>query len=574
MALSNALFAGLSGLDVNQTKLTVVGNNIANVNTVAFKTTRTIVKPQFYITDSGGSQPEDEFGGANPSQRGLGAVVGAIEKDFTNGTIESTGRATDMAIDGDGFFIVKSNEQKYTRDGTFSLNPNNQLVTSGGDFVQGYAVDSQYNIVQGALTNITIPLGTATTAQPTSNATFEGNLNGAGNVASGASILTTQLLTTLGGAAAPAAATLLTQVAATAANATPLFNLGDSFSFQGLKGGRDLPAASFTVAAGSTLGDLMVFFQQSLGINTTVPDDGDPTTPVPGAAVESDATDPNSARLVITGNLGLENELSLPAGAFSTPAGTAPFIFGEGTNAAGIASSPSGESVHTSFIAYDSLGTPIDIGVTMVLEGTSNAGTTWRFFVESASNTDGDVISGMGTLEFDNLGRLRDNSGTQILVNRNGTGAATPMVINLDFSQMTSLTNNRSELVMTGQDGSYIGRLSSFSIGADGVITGSFTNGVTRTLGQLAMATFANNQGLVDRGGNMYVEGPNSGPVVIGIPGQLGAGKIVAGALELSNVDLSEEFINLIIASTGFSASSRVISTSDQLLTELLNTTR
>src|SRR3954463_8644815 len=100
MALTSALFTGLSGLNVNQTKLNVVGNNIANANTVAFKASRALFKSQFYVTDQSGSPPSDDFGGENPSQRGLGAVVAAIQKDFSPGSIEPTGKSTDLAIDG------------------------------------------------------------------------------------------------------------------------------------------------------------------------------------------------------------------------------------------------------------------------------------------------------------------------------------------------------------------------------------------------------------------------------------------------------------------------------------------
>src|SRR5215212_6386160 len=127
MALTSALFTGLSGLNVNQTKLQVVGNNIANVNTVAFKSSRALFKPQFYVTEGSGSSPDDNFGGTNPNQRGLGAQIASIEKDFTQGSVETTGKDTDMAIDGDGFFVVQGTEQKFTRDGSFSLNSANQL---------------------------------------------------------------------------------------------------------------------------------------------------------------------------------------------------------------------------------------------------------------------------------------------------------------------------------------------------------------------------------------------------------------------------------------------------------------
>src|SRR3954467_6253819 len=141
MALTSTLFTGLSGLDVNQTRMNVVGNNIANVNTIAFKSSRALFKPQFYVTDNGGSPPSSDFGGTNPSQRGLGAQIESIDKDFTTGAIAPTGKNTDMAIDGDGFFVVQGTSQRFTRDGAFSLNSAHQLVTNNGDFVQGYQVD-------------------------------------------------------------------------------------------------------------------------------------------------------------------------------------------------------------------------------------------------------------------------------------------------------------------------------------------------------------------------------------------------------------------------------------------------
>jgi flagellar hook protein FlgE len=124
---------------------------------------------------------------------------------------------------------------------------------------------------------------------------------------------------------------------------------------------------------------------------------------------------------------------------------------------------------------------------------------------------------------------------------------------------------------MSSQDGIQIGTLSSFSVGGDGTITGSYDNGQTKTLGQVALATFNNPNGLNNEGGNNYAAGAASGVAVIGAPTRLGSGSIEAGSLEQSNVDLSTEFTNMITASTGFSASSRVISTAEQMLTDLLN---
>ena len=573
MALTSTLFTGLSGLDVNQTRLNVVGNNIANVNTVAFKSSRVLFKPQFYVTDSGGAPPDADFGGTNPSQRGLGAVVASIEKNFSTGALEPTGRSTDMAIDGDGFFIVQGDSQRYTRDGSFSLNSANDLVTATGEFVQGFGVDADGNVAPGRLGNINIPLGTNTVARPTTEAQMEGNLNASGPVASGASILTSQLLTTVGGLARPDGTTLLTNLASSTAPAAPLMAAGDVFTLQGQRGGRTQPAGTFTVTAASTVSDLLSFYQQGMGIHA-LPDDGNPATPLAGGAIEADAVDPVGARLVITGNMGTANALSMAGDAFVNQSGNAPFAFADGANAAGIASNPAGESIHTSMVVYDSLGTPLTVDVTAVLESKSDAGNTWRFFANTGDDTDAALAVGTGTMTFDSDGRLIDSTGTGLTIDRANTGAATPLAVNLDFSAMTSLTSRNSELLMTTQDGSAIGTLNAFSVGDDGTITGSFTNGLTRTLGQVAMAMFSNPAGLVDEGGNQFSAGANSGSAVVTSPLALGAGSVRSGALELSNVDLSEEFINLIISSTGFSASSRVITTSDQLLTELLNSAR
>lgn len=570
MALTSTLFTGLSGLDVNQTRLNVVGNNIANVNTVAFKSSRALFKPQFYVTDQAGSAPSADFGGTNPSQRGLGAVVAVIQKDFTPGAIEPTGRPTDMAIDGNGFFVVQGPDgQRFTRDGSFVLNSSNQLVTTAGSFVQGYSADSTGKIVPGQLQNITIPLGTSTLAEATKNASMQGNLNASGAVTSGSSILTSEDLTTISTATAPDATTLLTDLADATAPGTPLMNAGDTFTLKGVKGSRTLPGQTFTVSPTSTVGDLMTFYNQGLGIDTSAPT-GAGIAPA-GATIETDPSNATAAKLTITGNTGADNALALASGAFINQNGTSPVTFADGTDAAGIKSDPSGESIHTSFVAYDSLGTPLSVDVTAVLESKANTGNTWRFFATSPDNKQNGSVLGNGTLTFDADGNLKATTGDTISIDRSGTGANSPMSVKMDFSAMTQLTDRNSSLVMTKQDGSALGTLSSFSIGADGLVTGAYTNGLTRTLSQVSMATFSNPQGLDDKGGNVFASSSDSGIPLITTPLALGAGAIRSGSLELSNVDISKEFTNLIIASTGFSASSKVITTSDQLIQELLN---
>ncbi|CAN5424456.1 N/A [soil metagenome] len=574
MALTSTLYTGLSGLDVNQTRLNVVGNNIANANTTGFKSSRSLFQSQFYVTDISGSAPTSEFGGTNPSQRGLGATVATIEKDFTTGSIEGTGKPSDLAIDGEGFFVVQGVDQKFTRDGSFSLNSNNQLVTTGGDFVQGYGVDADNNVVPGVLQNIAVPLGQLTQAKATENVAMAGNLNANGTTASGASILNSQALSLKTGAVSSTldGTTLLTDLASATTPATALFNSGDAMSLAGKQDGRTLPTSTFTVSPTSTVDDLLGFFNQGLGIDTTVAG-----TPTPGATIESIA---GQTKLVVTGNGGTANALSLSGAAFLNGTGVTPLSFTDGQNSAGVVSSPTGESIHTSFVAYDSLGTPVTVDVTATLESKNDTGNVWRFIANSGDDTDINVVPssginlGNGTLTFDSDGKLKSSTGTTLSIDRTNTGSGTPITLKLDFSATTSLTSTHSTLVTTQQDGSPIGTLTSYSIGSDGTVTGAFSNGLTKSLAQVAIALFNNPNGLQDNGGNDYTVGSNSGLPIITSASQLGSGQIRSGSLELSNVDLSKEFINLIIASTGFSASSRVITTSDQLISELLNSAR
>ena len=571
MALTSALFTGLSGLDVNQTSLNVVGNNIANANTTAFKSSRALFSPQFYVTDAAGTPPTSASGGSNPSEHGLGASVSTIQQDFTPGAIQSTGVSTDMAIDGSGFFVIKNNgQQQYTRDGAFTLNPNNELVTASGAFVQGFAADANGAIVPGQLTNITIPLGTNSASTPTTSVTMKGNLNASGTPAAGASILLSESLTTIGGGAAPTAATPLTNIANTSNNATPLFNVGDTLTLAGTKGGRALKASTLTITAATTLGDLTNFEQGGLGIDTSVP--ANPALPTPGVTLQADATNPNAVEINVTGNEGNDNALEITGSGFVNQTGVSPLAYADGTNSAGVASKPSGESVHTNMTVYDSLGNPVSVDVTAVLESTATTGNTWRFFATSPDNlagASGSVLSN-GTLTFDSSGNLKASTGTSINIDRAGTGARSPLSFNLNFSALSELSSTTSNLVMSTQDGMPPGTLSSFAVGNNGTVTGAYSNGMTRTLGQVALASFANPDGLNNLGGNLYTQGSDSGVAGISSPGQLGTGIIRSGSLELSNVDLSKEFTNLIIASTGFSASSKVISTSQQLIQNLL----
>ena len=576
MGITSSLQTGLSGLSTSQSQIDVVGNNIANVNTIGFKSSRLDFKTQFLENFSFGSAPSANLGGTNPLQIGLGATAGAITRDFGDGSLQVTGVNTNLAIQGQGMFVLKDGPQQvYTRDGTFQLNGLNQLVSGTGQVVQGFGVDPSFNIVPGVLGDLNIPIGSLTVAQATQNANMTGNLHTGGSVPSTVSNITLgqplYLSDGSGGVDAtnpPTGATLLTDV--TDASGTSLFQAGDVISFTGNKGTRSLKSQSLTVGAGTTLADFESFMNGTLGINTTAGANG-ALAAVPGVTVPATG---NTATLTISGNPGSQNDIALSNSSLSITRGaatTAPFTWTKNGTA-------DGESVYTSMTVYDSIGTPINVNVVATLMDKSTTGSDWRFYADSPDGTATGAATqtsvGTGTLSFDTSGHLLATNTPTVTIDRTNSGAVPSLSFALDFSHMTALSGTNSQMASTFQDGSPPGTLTTFSIGNDGTISGSFSNGLSRTVGQVALATFRNVEGLIDRGSNAFIEGPNSGTAIISAPTQFSAGRVVSGSVELSNVDLSGEFVQLIAASTAFSASSRVITSSNQLLQELLSAAR
>ena len=584
MGITSALITGLSGLSANQSELDVVGNNIANVNTVGFKASTMNFKTQFSETFSSGSAPNGSLGGTNPIQVGLGTQAGATSRNFSDGSLEVTGVSSNLAIQGDGFFILKGQNQVYTRDGTFKLNSQNQLVSSDGSYVQGYGIDSNFNVVPGVLSNLTIPVGSLTVATATQNVTTVGNLDSSGALPTKVSSLTmNQSLYVSDGAGgvtgtAPDATTPLSQLADASGNL--LFASTDTLTFSGSVGSTSTITQSLAVTPTSgppsTLGDLMSFMTGTLGINTSAGANGNLAT-VPGASLVAGPA--GAVNLNINGNPGADNDIVLKSSSLSIVGAsgtTSPFTWNQNSSA-------DGASVRTSAQIYDSLGNAVTADIVASMVSKTSTGTTWNFYATSpdgtATGNATQTLVGNGTLTFNTAGDLINATNTSATINRANTGAVPNLSFNIDFTSVTdqaaksspaSSTSSSSTLAVSLQDGSPKGTLQSYTIDANGLIHGAFSAGPNRVLGQVAMATFRNNQGLIDSGNNTYTEGANSGTAIISAPGQFSAGTITSGALELGNVDLSSEFVKLISASTGFSASSKIITTSNQLLQQLL----
>jgi flagellar hook protein FlgE len=229
------------------------------------------------------------------------------------------------------------------------------------------------------------------------------------------------------------------------------------------------------------------------------------------------------------------------------------------------------------------LGIPLNVRLTTVKEVETSDSRTYRWYATSEDNEPSsgvDTVLGNGTITFDSNGRIISGDTTTVAVDRLITGSESPLEFTLDFSQISGLDvrNNLGQPVstvsMTRQDGFPPGTLTSFIITESGLIRGVFSNGTERPLGQMRMARFANNTGLQQLGDNVFTKGVNSGEPIEGDPGDSGLGALTAGAVELSNTDIGQNLIELILASTQYRGGTRVITAAQQLLDELLSLRR
>ena len=388
-----SLYSGISGLRANQTMMDVVGNNIANVNTAGFKTSNTVFQDTLSQLVQGASAPTGARGGTNPAQIGLGVRVAAITTNFNSGAAQSTGRSSDVMIQGDGFFVERSgNQQLFTRNGALSFDATGRLVGPDGGIVQGWMADAAGAInTNGPVGDLSIPLASTLAPQATTTVNLSGNL----------------------------------------------------------------------------------------------PADGAITSP------------------------------------------------------------------QTSVDVYDAQG----VATTLQASFNRTSNTTWDVTLSDGTTTT------TSALTFGASGA----TPTPTTMTFNG--------ITVDLSQLTGYSG-LSTLAVQSADGSAAGTLQGFAIGSDGVMTGTFSNGLTRPLGQLAVATVTNPAGLSKAGNSAYTASPNSGTVQFGTAGTGSRGALAGGALEMSNVDLAAEFTNLIVAQRGFQANSRIITAGDEILQDLVNIKR
>lgn len=432
--MMRAMYSVISGLRNHQTKMDVIGNNIANVNTYGFKKARVVFKDTLYQTMSTGSAPQGNRGGTNQMAVGLGMMLGSIDTICTPAPSQTTGKNTDLCINGNGYFVVRyGDEILYTRSGAFDFDVEGNFFAGGnGALVMGWVAD------------------------PNNDWTIDTN------------------------------------------------------------------AAYVPINIGS--------------LSTLVPKASD--------------------EMIFAGNLNAATPLSdLTA--------TPPEI---------------NEPVVTSKEVIDSRGNTHTVYFRFFKTAEAAGSTTWGYQISyNDMDFDDTGVDVSGTLEFDSSGRIVDIDGTggtdPISLTIPMNNGAADITLSIDFSR---ITEHKGESTAWAErvNGYPAGELSSISIDANGVITGVFSNGIRVDLAQIALATFQNPAGLTNVGESLYQASSNSGDARVGIPGNGDAGALIPGSLEMSNVDLSEEFVDMITTQRGFQANSRIITASDEMLQELVNLKR
>lgn len=585
MGLTTALNTSLNGLTLNETAIEVIGNNIANAGTNGFKASKVLFQTQLSRTLSVGAAPDGDNQGLNPLQIGLGATTASVSRDFSQGAITTSTSPSDLAIEGAGFFILSGNAAgtAYSRNGNFDLSfqkndsqgngsSRSKLVNSDGLRVQGYGIDDDFNINTNDIGDIEIPLGRADVAQATTLVSIEGSLQtgNAATVATAAAVIDSDVLndaasgndlaTAIAALPGGAADVLLTDVVRTTGDT--LFTDGDTLELTPRKGGADYTVTTFDVTATSTLQDFLDFVEGSQGLfdDATIPDD--PTYGPAGVSITGDG------RIRVVSNIGSSQAVSITGARLLAKNGssTSPvdLNFSETQSA-------NGESAVVTFPVFDTLGEQVIVKMHAVLEERTPSSTTFRYYIESPQDSDDNMFLKSGTFAVGGDGVVTGDPTTNFTINRNDI-AARDIDIEIDFSSISGLAQPgaSSLLSLASQNGAPSGTLTSFNVSSSGVVNGIFSNGIIRPLGQILLATFPNALGLVENGNNTFIQGVNSGPPKPTAPGDQGTGTLRSGAIELSNTDVGRNLVELIVASTNYRGNARVISSTQQLVDELL----
>lgn len=524
----------LSGLQADSTALNTIANNLSNMNTTAYKAQTTNFSDLFY-------QQVGSSGSGDPLQVGTGTQVSSISTNFTTGSPNSTGTASNVALQGDGFFVLQgagSGTTELTRNGAFGLTASGGLVTQSGLNVMGYPAAKGVVQTNAALVPLTIPVGQVQQPQATANISVTGNLDATAGLATAAYTLSGNLDTT---GAAP--------------------------------GGQTIPVIDSTGAT-----------QQATITYTPGGNPGDFNYKIHVAGMPA-ASDVNGA-LTYNGT-GYANSLSSASIPGLADGGSLSFALNTSgiTQTTGLSSSitptadGSAAAAAEPVTIYDSLG--VSHVATINFTKDSTAPRTWDYSITlPAGDASGVPVNNTGKLSFDGNGNLVAGTPNVTGIQFSGlTDGASNLTFNwnlVDANGSPVISQNNAASSFSGilQDGFKAGQYSGFSINSGGVVEATFDNGQTTAVGQIAVAMVTNEQGLSKLGSSNYAATTASGQASVGVAGTGGRGTMEGGYLEASNVDISAEFSNLIVAQRAFEANSKAITTFDTVTQQAINMIR
>jgi flagellar hook protein FlgE len=579
--MGSALSAGVSGLKAHQAMLDVAGNNLANLNTIGYKQSSVTFAELLSQTIKKASGPSGSLGGVNPQQMGSGVGIAGIARDMSQGGIVSTGQDLDVAIDGEGYFVLSNGTQNvYTRIGSFAVDADNTLV----DPSTGYKVQriGTYGETEGFQVasddSIHIPWDASMPARATAQVVLNGNLRSAtSSTGSTNKIVGNQAYTTSSGALVASTNTYMSDLdqwgTALAVGATGTLRIsgvktdGTAFTNQ------DVTWTGAASGSGATVQDVLDDITTLFDIS---------------GATSSEASLNSDGKITITDSAGgysLAQITSMTYVPATTDSLTVPTFFDYDT--------PGGNDYKQfNITVYDSMGSSHVMTGEFVKTDTTN---TWDMLISSIT---GETAGSWSAYDIHNASALnRRISGIQFDTDGSYNGlasasesttfsvqfAANPTItqsISLDlgtigeFTGLTQFASQQSSAAALSQDGYEAGELSNISIDNSGLIVGTFTNGVKVNVAALQLGVFQNPGGMEAIGNGYYLGTANSGTPVASMAANGGAGTIKGKSLEKSNVDVATEFVNMMQAQNGYQANARTIRVANDILRELTNLIR
>jgi len=569
-----SLTSAVSGLKNFTTMLDVLGNNLANVRTLGFKGSRVTFSETQSLSLAGASRG---FGGGfgNQKQLGLGMIVSSTDLDFTQGTLEFTGRPTDLAIQGNSFFVLSDGQNsRYSRAGNFFFNNLGTLVSPSGLAVMGWRADQNGEInTSTPLVDVFLDKKLRSPAAETGTIFLSGNMD----------------------------ATLLPRAKTFLASSAMTLDVGDTLAV-GTDDLNDLDQTTTALVAGDVF-DISATKPDGTDVSTTftygASNDGttiDALLAVINIAFGGDAVGTGGdvvasledGKIQIVDVLDSDGKLQ---GTDLEASETSSILRLDANDAnTGVIRLPAFEvivdgftgTVSTSSVVFDGLGKSHNLVITFTK--TSEPG-EWRWAAELADGGAATLASGTdtGTIQFSETGDViafdvtGASTGITIIPDPSGGAAQFTVIVDAEggsgFEGVTQFASE-SNMIVREQDGRPSGTLLRFDIDNQGIITGIFSNEETIALAQIALAEFPNPAGLLRSGNGLFEAAAGSGIPIIGASGEQFSSSIVSGSLEQSNVDLVRQFTDMITTQRGFQANARVITTADQILEETLRLKR